>query len=500
MTTLSNLTSLANGINRDPSNNAIHQAYTGNVYAFYATGGFTMDQCFNTIKLYEQAQLSQYDVTSAVQLRFDVRTFNQKLGLLKDDNNFYITDSSLNTYTDRFPIDEISISADEFVDGMTSAQVISVGTYSTLYSDYIQFVNTYFGYAGGFSSLFASASEFDINKGVFDYNSFINLLNPYNSADGTYPNYGIDGTDLGYDISGENVKLLTGNITISNINSLLRYAIDANVFNNRTPATVTPIEVYGDASDIATTVGNISDPGNQTASDLCGNVTSDLQSMWKSNYGMSDGFVAGDLVFIPAGTTVKLHLDIDSELYNPSNNIGATNVLDLIQRTTVSSIGDTTSKNFFTKSSSASATNIDRTLTAPLLIKLDNLSTNSARVYPVSVIPRDRFNVDSSGNIIYYRDPDTNEITTTISNYSAEYSDSDLPIRHYMQYNYRHATGIANSTNDINPTTSSAPITNSTTDPDDGTSYQIPDIQGGTTTTTTTTEEPTTTTTEEPTV
>jgi hypothetical protein len=201
---------------------------------------------------------------------------------------------------------------------------------------------------------------------------------------------------------------------------------------------------------------------------------------------MADGFVAGDLIFIPAGTTVKLHLVIDSEIFNPTNNIGATNVLDLIQKTTVSSMGDTTSKYFFTETSSASATNIDRTLTAPLLIKLDNLSTTSARVYPVSVIPRDRFNVDSSGNIIYYRDEQHELVSTVpgdygIANYSAQYTSSDLPIRHYMQYNYRHSTGIANSTNDINPTTSSAPITNSTTNPDDGTSYQIPDIQSSAT-------------------
>jgi hypothetical protein len=459
MTTLGNLITLESEINRDPSNNAIHLPYEGNVYAFFATGGYTMDQCFNMIKLYEQDELNQYDVTSAVQVRFDVRTFNQKLGLLKDDNNFQVTDSSLNTYTDRFPIDEITISADEFVDGMTSAQVISVGSYSTMYSDYIQFVNTYFGYAGGFSSLFASASEFDINKGVFDYNSFINLLNPYNSTvDGTYyPNYDISGEIYTYDASGENVKPLTGNITISNINNLLRYAIDSNVFNNRTPATVTPIEVYGNAN----VSPSIIDPGNLTASDLCGNVTSELQSMWKSNYGMSDGFVAGDLIFIPAGTTVKLHLDIDSEMYNPLNNIGATNVLDLIQRTTVTSKGNTTSKNYFTESSSATARNIDRTLTAPLLIKLDNLSTTTQRVYPVSVIPRDRFNVDSNGNVI--------------SNYSSQYTTSDLPIRHYMQYNYRHDTGIAGGTNDINPTTTSPPIN---IDPDDGAPYQQPDIQG----------------------
>ena len=372
-----NLPNLNPGINTNPY--LYDTSYSGLVYAFVASGGFTIDQCFNTIKLYSETPLIQYDVTQAVQVRFDVRTFNQKIGLLKDDTNNYVTDSSFNSYIDRFPNDSITISADEFVAGMTASQVLSVGTYSTLYTDYIEFVNTYFGYAGGFSSLFAAASEFDINHGVFDENSFINIINPYT------------------DVSGENVKPLTGTITISNINELLRYAVDANVFNNRTPAT---------------TDGNtVTEPGTGYASDLCGNDVSDLQQLYQSNYGVADGFIAGDLIFIPAGTTVSLHVDIDAESNNPLNNIGPANVMDLISRQDFTSKYGTSSQFLFTETSRATTTNIDRTLTAPLLIKLDNLSTTTENLYQSAFI-------DANG----------------------------LPISHYMNEPYRHYTGINGGT------------------------------------------------------
>ena len=381
------LNSITPSINRNPYTDS-NATYDGYVYAFYGSGGFTMDQCFNTILLHIESPLIQYDVTQAVQVRFDVRTFNQKISLFKGDNNQYILDSSFNSYTDSFPVDSITISADEFVTGMTAAQVISVGTYSSMYSDYVQFVNTYFGYAGGFSSLFAAASEFDINHGVFDANSLINLLNPYT------------------DPSGELVKPVLGSITISNINNLLRYAVDSNVFNNRTPASASTV----DNNTIVT-------PGTGIASDLCGNVTSDLQELYQSNYGMADGFIAGDLIYIPAGTTIKLHLDIESEVLGPLNNIGATNVLDLIHNQDFNSKYNSP---YYSESSSASTTNIDRILTAPLLIKLDNLSTTTSQTY-------NQLFLDETG----------------------------LPINQYMNAPYRHYTGINGLTvlNDANQTT-----------------------------------------------
>jgi hypothetical protein len=129
-------------------------------------------------------------------------------------------------------------------------------------------------------------------------------------------------------------------------------------------------------------------------------------TLYNSNYGMADGFMHGDLIFIPAGTTVKLHIVIDSENYNPLNNLGPSNVTDLISdmdtnRTYTKkyypndgtgetepmdmyidssnafdisgNYGVSHTNKIFTETSTATTTNIDRVLTAPLLIRLDNL-------------------------------------------------------------------------------------------------------------------------------
>lgn len=364
---------------------SVNNPYTGLVYAFYGSGGYTIDQCFNTIKLIPESKIYQYDVTNAVQVRFDVRTFNEKLGLFKDQNNQYISFSSYDTIRDVFTtatqsnhlnvetapvLDTITLSADEFVNGLLTDYVISVGSYNTTYFDFIQYVNNYFGYAGGFGSIFSGASEFNLNGGIFDASAFINIINPY------------------YTASGEQVKPLTGTITLTNINSLLKYAINTNAFNNRNPVT-----------DMSS-----SDPGTTNASrypDLKPGTSYNLPSSYQvttdpsyqADWGMADGFVAGDLIFVPAGTTIDLHLVIDSELFNPANNIGPVNlgfnpdgsirVGSLTYATNQSTAIVTTNPFYslalgqYSSSSTATALNIDRTLTAPLLIKLDNLSTTS---------------------------------------------------------------------------------------------------------------------------
>ena len=361
---------------------SVNNPYTGMVYAFYGSGGYTIDQCFNTIKLIPESKIYQYDVTNAVQVRFDVRTFNEKLGLFKDQNNQYITFSSYDTIRDVFTtatvsnglnvataptLDTITLSANEFVNGLLTNYVISVGSYNTCYFDFIEYVNNYFGYAGGFGSIFSGASEFNLNRGIFDASALINIINPY------------------YTASGEQVKPLTGTITLTNINSLLKYAINTNAFNNRSPVT-----------DLSS-----SDPGKTNASrfpDLKPGTSYNLPSSYQvtndasyqADWGMADGFVAGDLIFVPAGTTMSLHLVIDSELFNPANNIGPSNLgfnadgsirIGSLTSATNRSTAIVTTNPFYTlalgqysSSSTATALNIDRTLTAPLLIKLDNLS------------------------------------------------------------------------------------------------------------------------------
>lgn len=282
---------------------------TGIQPAFSATGGFQMERGFETITLLPQSEINVYDVTNAIQVTFDVKTFNQKLGLTKNTDNTAIMTSTFNYITDTFPVDTITLSASEFVNGLTSANVLSVGSYTTLYSDFVSYVSSYFGNLGGFETLFGEESTFSLNDGVFDSDAFIRLLTQTDlSGDGTY------------------TSAVNGQITISGINQLLRRAVDANLFGNRNPS-----------SDAGTAV----DPS------------------YNSNYGVEDGFIAGDLIWIPEGTTVNLSVGIDAEMFLPINNIGPS----LVQNTNY------TNGNF-SSSTSATTTLIQRTLKAPLLIKL----------------------------------------------------------------------------------------------------------------------------------
>jgi hypothetical protein len=269
--------------------------YTGEVYAFNATGGFTMERGFDDIKLAEQDAPIHVDVTDAIQITMDVATFNAKIDL-----------TSFDTVTDAFGVDDITISSEDLTAGVTSAsQVLSVGKYSTLYSDFQSYVSNYFGFSGGFSSLFTAASEFAIDgDNVFDGDSFIALL-----------------TGVAQDASGRYISDLSGSINIANIAKLLKYSVDGNVFGNRNP------EV--------------------------------------KNWGVSDGFVDGDLIWIPEGTTIILKLAIDPEALDPLNNVGTGYGANTAQTQSTTF----TSTNF-TLNTEASTTLITRTATAPLLIKL----------------------------------------------------------------------------------------------------------------------------------
>jgi hypothetical protein len=127
---------------------------------------------------------------------------------------------------------------------------------------------------------------------------------------------------------------LSGSITISNINNLLRNAVDANVFGNRTPSTGT---------------GTAEDPD------------------YKSNYGVNDGFLDGDIIWVPAGTSIKLSVGIDTESFLPINNIGPSisNQFSMLQDTNWGS-GN------FIQNTVATTTKISRTLKAPLMIRVSN--------------------------------------------------------------------------------------------------------------------------------
>lgn len=253
----------------------------GLFYTITAQGGYSISQEFPMIRLATVNPINEYDITNALQIALSADIFNEKLGTYTSLYN--------NTIYNRWQNDTINLTASEFVANIvTPSQVISLGTYTTLYSDFISYVNNYFSYAGGFNSLFASVNEFNFNSGVFDANAYISLIN--------------------------DPLAITGTITIYNVNNLLQYAVDNNVFGNR---------------------ANIS--GNS----------------------IIDGFRPGDLILVPSGTTITLNLQIDLGSSIPSyglNQVSSTSI----------KYNDTN----YRVSTTAAMNNINRVLTAPLLIEL----------------------------------------------------------------------------------------------------------------------------------
>jgi hypothetical protein len=292
--------------------------------------------------------IAQYDVTGSVEVLMDVRDFNRKINIYKDASNIDISSGPVyyDSSNDLLYTNTISISAAEFKANVsTTSRVVSVGKYSSLYSDFAAYVAAYFGLSSvfpntstalGLATLFSAEYNLNPNNGLFDASAFLLLMQ------GT----GVVGSGGAY------ISDLSGSITVTNLTQLLRNAVDANPFGNRDPSA-------------GTTAGD---------------------SSHRANYGVSDGFFADDLLFIPsAGITVTLNLIIDSEGFPlPLNNVGpsfalstgttqdASFGLDLSNNTTVP---NTTS--LFDSVSTSTTALITRTLAAPLLIRLSNLTSTA---------------------------------------------------------------------------------------------------------------------------
>ena len=315
---------------------SLSHVYTGTQYAITGAGGYSTVQGIQTIERRVQTLIEQYDTTGAVEVLFDVRIFNDILGIQKDSSNINIlTTGFFNSFTDQMILDTVTIPSTQFLAGLNSntANIISVGKYSTLYSEFSTYVIGYFGLSAdalqsiGFGTLFSGETEFNsINGGVFDASAFMTIIS--GSGD--------------VSTSGAYINDLSGSIVISNITKLLRNAVDANPFGNRT-------------------VSN-----GLTAAD----------PNHRSNYGVSDGFFENDLIFIPTdGITIALKLAIDTEGFPlPLNNVGTTIASPIGTAQDASFNSNTTSTSSFSQTSTSTTTLITRTSKAPLLIRLMNLS------------------------------------------------------------------------------------------------------------------------------
>ena len=285
-------------------NTSTNGRYTGSCYAFGASGGFTVQQGFSEIELTIPDVLQKYDVTNAIQVQFSARTLNKKLSILKDASNLNVVQALYDGDSETLYYDDLKICACEYIDGINTSSIISVGRLQYLYSDFNNCVGNYFGDPGGFASLFSNANEFDVNNGVFDASAYLQVINSST-----------------FSMTGSFVSDLSGHVTISDINKTLEWVVDSNVFNNRDPS--------------------------------------------GHNYGLVDGFVAGDLIFIPEGFTISLSVDIEPETLLPINNVGPTflnSIRDKLNWT----------KGYVKRTTTYSTTNITQTTTVPILLVLTN--------------------------------------------------------------------------------------------------------------------------------
>jgi hypothetical protein len=370
-----------------PGLTGVYGPATGPVYCIQAYGGYNTTQSFDTVHRLSETVIGRYDVTGSVEVLMDVRLFNNKIGIGKDASNLNISTPTSAYYDDSnnmLTTDSFSISASEFVydistNGNTNC-IISVGVLSTIYSDFSNYVATYFGMPNlpstgatnpneyGFATLFSNTPNFNPNGGVFDKNAFVNLIN----AGVTTTNGGGTIGRMGTDGSGANITALAGTVTISGITALLRNAVDVNPFGNRNPSTGT----------------TASDPYD------------------RSNYGVTDGFFADDLFFIPSnGINITLTLTIDQEAFgNPANNVGSgflsgstvsansysqalaagttypaqdiSGVYDTSFNSNTRTNANGASNTTFVSNTTSSSTLISRNVTAPLLIRLANYTYN----------------------------------------------------------------------------------------------------------------------------
>ena len=296
-------------------NQQVNGVYTGTTYVFDSSGGFSVDQSFPQVNLNTYSPIAQYDVTEALQITYSVRTLNNKIGVIKDQSNVNVVEVLYYDVINNVLIndtgattDSVTINSSEFTSGITTSNVISMGKMSTLYSDFNYTVMEYFGAPYGFSTVFSNASTFNANKGVFDASAFVNLINGIT----------FDG------VTGSVISDLSGYFTVNNLNQHLRFICGTNVFGNRPPS---------------------------------------------GNYGVPNGFMAGDLIYIPNGIKITLSVNIEAEPYSPPNNVGPTN---LSSPSINNKINWSDPQYNIHKNTTSTLENITQTYSVPILIILEN--------------------------------------------------------------------------------------------------------------------------------
>ena len=206
----------------------VKDAYIGNFYTILGSCGLSIDQDFGIIEYAGNDELQLYDLTNTLQIAFDVRIFNEKIGLIKDTTNQTIIDTSYNS-NGIFPSQQLVITSEDFLKELSKQNIISLGKLVSIYRDFLRNTNFYFYYPLDFPSIFDASGTYDISGGEFTETTLIEILTQQSS-----------------DSQGNNNYKLNGNIILNDINNLLRNINVSDPFSNRTNLTMADGFLAGD--------------------------------------------------------------------------------------------------------------------------------------------------------------------------------------------------------------------------------------------------------------
>lgn len=245
--------------------------FIGIYYAIPAIGGFNIEQHFGgPIPITTNLPVRDLDLTLALQLKVNVKAFNDKLGIIKDASNNIVTSSPFDISGGEFPT-VISFDFTEFISDITLDNVISVGSFNTIYSDFRRDVINYYQLGKDVNIFDPSGESQYTTNGEFTKDDFLRLF----STDG----------------SSNMTNDLSGNMSIYYIPQLLNNLYENDPFNNR------------------------------------------------NNKTIEHGFIAGDIVLLENGISIRLDLinesvtPIDIDISNTEINFGRTIVLSKIYTT-----------------------------------------------------------------------------------------------------------------------------------------------------------------------
>jgi hypothetical protein len=184
------------------------QAYNSILFAFPATGSFTLTKVLPTVTMDPSSLLQSIDVSGSLQFNIPLSYFN--INSSTDESGNLVNDSI--TFTSENLKQIITTS---------SSSIASSGSLSSIFLNYDNYVNAYFGNTSGFTLPFSLLNS--SNTASYNNNGYIDGFST-SAADRILTNNQII-TLLNSDLSGS--------LTVGNLTKLLTFVCSKDTFNNR---------------------------------------------------------------------------------------------------------------------------------------------------------------------------------------------------------------------------------------------------------------------------